>query len=356
MSCSFGNNIKIQIFGQSHSDQLGVIIDGLPANFQLDMYRINEFLKRRQGGKSYSTPRKETDIPTIVSGIVDNKTCGAPLAALFENNNTNSKDYSKIADIPRPSHADYVANIKYKGANDIRGGGHFSGRMTLPLCFAGAVCLQLLEKKGIKIGAHILSIGNIEDEKFSQTEINFENLDSEFPVLNETKKEKMIKEIIDCGNEKDSIGGSVECAIIGMPIGIGTPMFDGIENRISYGIFGIPAIKGIDFGAGFDACRMRGSEHNDGYRVEGETVIIKNNNAGGILGGISTGMPIIFRVAVKPTPSIFREQESINIKSKTNESLIVEGRHDPCIVPRVVPCVESVAAIAIADLMGADLI
>ncbi len=351
MSCNFGDNIKIQIFGQSHSENIGVVIDGLPPNFQIDMEKINAFLKRRQGGKSYSTQRKESDTPKVISGLIDNKTCGSPLTALFENNNTKSKDYSKLSDVPRPSHADYVASIKYEGANDIRGGGHFSGRMTLPLCFAGAVCMQLLEEKGVKIGGHILSIGSIEDEKLSPLEVNFEGIDKDFPVINLQNKELMIEEILKCAKEKDSIGGSVECAITGLPIGIGTPMFNGLENKISSAIFGIPAIKGIEFGAGFEACQMRGSAHNDCYRYEEGQVKIKSNNAGGILGGISTGMPVIFRVAVKPTPSIFQEQDSINLKEKRNETLIIEGRHDPCIVPRVVPCVEAAAAIAIADLI-----
>ncbi len=351
MSCNYGEQIKIQIFGQSHSESIGVVIDGLPANFQLDMDRINDFLKRRQGGKSYSTPRKEADIPIVLSGLLDNKTCGAPIAAIFENNNTKSKDYAKLANVPRPSHADYVAHIKYEGANDVRGGGHFSGRMTLPICFAGAVCLQLLEEKGIKIGAHIASIGSVEDEKFSPLHVNFEGLDSEFPLVNSQNKEKMIEEIMGCARAKDSVGGSIECAITGLPIGIGEPMFDGIENRIAAAAFGVPAVKGIEFGSGFEASKMRGSNHNDGYRYEDGEVKLESNNAGGILGGISTGMPVIFRVAIKPTPSIFKEQNSVNIIEKRNEILEIEGRHDPCIVPRAVPCIESIAAIAIADML-----
>ncbi len=351
MSCSFGNNIKIQIFGQSHSDNIGVVIDGLPANFLIDIDRIQTFLNRRQGGKNYSTPRKEADVPKIISGLVNNRTCGAPLTAIFENNNKKSKDYSKLADVPRPSHADYVAHIKYEGANDIRGGGHFSGRLTLPLCFAGAVCKQILEEKGIEIGAHILSIGDVEDDRYNPTEVTLEFLDNEFPLLNTKKKELMINEILSCAEDKDSIGGSVECAIKGLPIGVGNPMFDGIENRVSSAVFGIPAVKGIEFGAGFEACKMKGSSHNDAYTYNNGRVEIMTNNAGGILGGISTGMPVIFRVAIKPTPSIFQEQDSVNLKDKLNETLIIEGRHDPCIVPRVVPCVEAAAAIAITDLL-----
>ncbi len=351
MSFNFGEKIKIQIFGQSHSENIGVVIDGLPANFQIDMDKVESFLRRRQGGKSYSTPRKEEDKPKIVCGLMENRTCGAPLAAIFENTNTNSKDYSKLENVPRPSHGDYVAHVKYEGANDIRGGGHFSGRMTLPLCFAGAICMQILEKRGIEIGAHIDSIGSIRDDRFNPVNVNLKDMDKEFPLINKDLKDKMIEEILYYGRKKDSIGGTIECAITGLPVGIGEPMFDGIENQIAKTVFAIPAIKGIEFGAGFGAANMPGSLHNDGYAYEGGQIKIKSNNAGGILGGISTGMPVIFRVVVKPTPSIFREQDTVNLKEKANEKLTIEGRHDPSIVPRAVPCIEAAAAIAIINLI-----
>ncbi len=351
MSCNFGEKIRIQIFGQSHSEMLGVVIDGLPAGFEPDIDAVHAFLMRRQGGKSFSTPRKEEDLPHIVSGLVDGKTCGAPLCALFANKNIKSKDYAQMADIPRPSHADYVAHVKYNGANDVRGGGHFSGRMTLALCFAGALCMQILNDKGIYIGAHIASIGSVEDEMFSPTNVDFSAVDAEFPTLDSTKKQKMINEIAMYAKEYDSIGGSIECAVTGLPVGIGEPMFDGLENQIAKVVFAVPAIRGIEFGAGFAAAQMPGSVHNDAYYYENDVVKVKNNHAGGVLGGISTGMPLIFKVAVKPTPSIFKEQESISLSHKKGATLAIKGRHDPCIVPRAVPCIEAAAALAVINLL-----
>ncbi len=351
MSCNFGDKIRIQIFGQSHSEMLGVVIDGLPAGFEPDMDAVHAFLMRRQGGKSFSTPRKEEDLPHIVSGLVDGKTCGAPLCALFANKNIKSKDYAQMADIPRPSHADYVAHVKYNGANDVRGGGHFSGRMTLALCFAGALCMQILNEKGIYIGAHIASIGAVKDELFSSTNVDFSAIDSEFPTLDSAKKQKMIDEIAMYAKEYDSIGGSIECAVTGLPVGIGEPMFDGLENQIAKAVFAVPAIRGIEFGAGFAAAEMPGSIHNDAYYYENDIVKVKNNHAGGVLGGISTGMPLIFKVAVKPTPSIFKEQESISLSQKNSATLAIKGRHDPCIVPRAVPCIEAAAALAVINLL-----
>ncbi len=352
MSCNFGDKIKVQIFGQSHGEMVGVVIDGIPANIALDLDEINRFLKRRQGGNAaYATPRKEEDIPHIVSGMVEGKTCGAPLCAVFENKNTKSADYKEIAKIPRPGHADLVAHIKYEGANDVRGGGHFSARLTLPLCFAGAVCMQLLKAKGIEIKSHIASIGEVCDLAYDPLTAKETYPEGAFPTNSAEAGEKMIAHIMDIHSSGDSIGGCIECAVIGMPIGIGEPMFDGIENTIARTVFAVPAVKGIEFGAGFDVIKMRGSENNDPYRYEGENIITTSNNAGGILGGISNSAPIIFRAAMKPTPSIGKEQDSINLASKENDTLSVKGRHDPCIVPRAVPCIEAAAAIAIANLM-----
>ena len=375
MSFNFGEKIKIQIFGQSHSQNVGVVIDGLPAGFEIDFDRVDAFLKRRQGGKNHTTQRKEDDAPKIVSGIFEGKTCGAPLTAIFENNDCRSEDYSKILNIPRPSHVDYFAKIKYEGNADYRGGGQFSGRLTLPLCFAGAVCLQILEARGVKIQSHILSIGGTKDKKYTldyfcedaktiiervssldgnidvDKELKLSKHDVEFPLVDPSVKEKMLEEIFKYREQGDSIGGSIECAIMGIPVGIGEPMFDGVENKISTAIFAIPGIKGIEFGAGFEVCSMSGSENNDTYRYEDGKVVIESNNAGGIVGGISTGMPIIFRVAVKPTATISKAQNSINIIDKRNETIETKGRHDPCIVPRAVPCVEAAAAIAILNLM-----
>lgn len=354
MSCSFGNNIKITIFGQSHSDAIGVVIDGLPAGFKIDTEKTAAFMARRAPGQNdLSTPRKEADEVKILSGVVDNVTCGAPLCAVIENTNTRSGDYDKLRILPRPSHSDFAAMMKHNGFNDIRGGGNFSGRLTAPLCFAGAVCMQMLEEKGISIGAHISSIGRVNDEKFDPANVNetdFENLlKKSFPVINDKQGELMRKEIYDAKGMGDSVGGTIECAVVGMPVGIGDPIFDGIENRISSAVFGIPAVKGIEFGAGFESARMTGSENNDDFISVDGKIRTATNNHGGILGGISSGMPIVFRCAIKPTPSIGREQQSVNTETGGEEKLVIGGRHDPCIVPRAVPCVEAAAAIVIAD-------
>ncbi len=356
MSCNFGNNIKITIFGQSHSETIGVVIDGLPAGFKIDTEKVSSFMKRRAPGRNdLSTPRKEADEVKIISGIVDNITCGAPLCAIIENTNTKSGDYEKLKFVPRPSHSDFSAWVKHEGFNDIRGGGNFSGRMTAPLCFAGAVCMQILEEKGIKIGAHISSICKVKDEKFNPVSVNngdFDNiLSKSFPVIDDNKGEMMRKAIYDAKENGDSVGGTIECAIIGMPAGIGDPIFDGIENRISAAVFGIPAVKGIEFGSGFEGSELFGSENNDDFICENGEIRTAANNHGGILGGISSGMPIIFRVAVKPTPSIAKKQQSVNVESLEAEELVIGGRHDPCIVPRAVPCIEAAAAIVIADFI-----
>ena len=353
VSCNFGNNIKITIFGQSHSEAIGVVIDGLPAGFEINMEKIAEFMARRAPGQnSISTPRKEADEFKIISGVVDNITCGAPLCAIIENKNTRSGDYDKLKFIPRPSHSDFAAWAKHEGFNDIRGGGNFSGRMTAPLCFAGAVCMQMLKEKGIKIGAHIASIGKVKDKKFNPVAVDFADVQSKsFPVIDDEKGEMMINTILDAKENADSVGGTIECAIVGMPVGIGDPIFDGIENRISSAVFGIPAIKGIEFGSGFGGSELFGSENNDDFICENGDIRTVTNNHGGILGGISSGMPIVFRVAVKPTPSIGKKQQSVNVESLEKEELVIGGRHDPCIVPRAVPCIEAAAAVAIADFI-----
>lgn len=354
MSCNFGNNIKITIFGQSHSEAIGVVIDGLPAGFKIDTEKTAAFMARRAPGKNdLSTPRKEADEVKIISGVVDNVTCGAPLCAIIENTNTRSGDYDKLRRLPRPSHSDFAAIMKHNGFNDIRGGGNFSGRLTAPLCFAGAVCMQMLEEKGIRIGAHISSIGKAEDKRFDPVCVSpadFENiLAKPFPVIDDKQGELMRKEIYDAKGCADSVGGTVECAVVGMPVGIGDPIFDGIENRLAAAIFGIPAIKGIEFGSGFGGSKLRGSENNDDFvSVNGE-IRTATNNHGGILGGISSGMPIVFRCAIKPTPSISTEQQSVNTETLEEEKLVIGGRHDPCIVPRAVPCIEAAAAVVIAD-------
>lgn len=354
MSSMYGNNIKISIFGQSHSEAIGVTIDGLPAGIKIDMDRLQQFMARRApGGSFYSTPRKEGDKPHFISGLVNNTTCGAPITALIYNTNTISKDYDNLRDIPRPSHADYTAQIKYNGFQDVSGGGHFSGRLTAPICVAGNICIQYLEQKGIKIAAHISKIGGIEDDRFDLANISSEDLEKllnyEFPIINQDKFEEMKQRIMEIKKDLNSVGGVIECAAVGLPVGVGDPMFDGMENRIASIVFGIPAVKGIEFGNGFEASDLTGKENNDEFYMDGEKVLTKTNNHGGILGGITSGMPIVFRVAFKPTPSIASEQMSVSLKNKENTKLVIKGRHDPCIVPRAVPVVEAATAIAICD-------
>lgn len=357
MSSNFGEKVKITIFGQSHSEAIGVVIDGLPVGEAIDMEQVQQFMERRAPGRNaYSTPRKEGDVPRVVSGLFEGKTCGAPICAIIENTNTRSKDYDKLKDLPRPGHADFTAWVKYDGYNDHRGGGHFSGRLTAPLCFAGAVCKQILERKGIHVGAHILSIKGVKDTPFDAVHIAAEALQAvtakAFPVQEDAAGEAMQAAIAAAKEKGDSVGGIIECAVTGLPAGVGEPMFDGLESRLAAAVFAIPAVKGVEFGAGFGVADLFGSENNDDfiYNADG-TVETKTNNHGGSLGGISSGMPLVFRAAFKPTPSISMEQDTISISKRENDKLAVVGRHDPCIVPRAVPCVEAAAAVAILDLL-----
>ena len=356
MSCSFGSKIKLTIFGQSHSQAIGCVLDGIPAGIKLDSDRIEAFMARRAPGKNaMSTARAEADKPRIISGVVDGVTCGAPICAIIENSDTRSGDYEKLRILPRPAHSDFAAYMKHNGFNDLRGGGNFSGRMTAPLCFAGAVCTQILESKGIHIGAHIASIGLIDDERFDPVNTEKEHLDSiktkALPVISDEKGKMMASSVSDARADGDSLGGTVECIVIGLPAGIGDPIFDGMENKISAAVFGIPAVKGIEFGSGFEGSKLKGSENNDAFYSDNGKIKTETNNHGGILGGITSGMPVIFRCAFKPTPSIAKEQKTVNLATGENETLSVGGRHDPCIVQRAVPCVEAAAAIAIADFI-----
>lgn len=356
MSSDFGKKVKIHIFGQSHSEAIGVVIDGLPVGEAIDLDEVQKFMERRAPGRNaYSTPRKEADMPRVVSGLFEGKTCGAPICAIIENTNTRSKDYDKLKDLPRPGHADFTAWVKYDGCNDHRGGGHFSGRLTAPLCFAGAVCKQILERKGICVGAHILSIKGVKDTPFDAVSIDADILEGVtskvFPVQNDATGEAMQMEIAAAKEKGDSVGGIVECAITGLPVGVGEPMFDGLESVLASAVFAIPAVKGVEFGAGFAVADLFGSENNDDFIYEDGSVKTKTNNHGGSLGGISSGMPLIFRAAFKPTPSIGMEQDTISISKRENDKLAVVGRHDPCIVPRAVPVVEAAAAVAILDLL-----
>lgn len=348
MSSSYGENIHMTIFGQSHSAAIGMTLEGIPAGERIDMEELSGFLSRRAPGKnSYSTGRKEADLPEFLCGIRDDTTCGAPITAVIRNTDTHPQDYSQLKRIPRPGHADLTAEIKYSGFQDYSGGGHFSGRLTAPLCIAGGICRQLLAREGIEIISRISSIGPVND---SGALIN-STADKEFPVVDDTCGEQMREYIAELQKKGDSAGGIIECVIKGLPAGLGDPMFDGMENRIARIVFGIPAIKGIEFGAGFESARMTGSMNNDPYTVTGGTITAETNNAGGILGGITNGMPLTFRTAVKPTPSIALAQKSVDLETMQETELSVSGRHDPCIVPRAVPCVEAAAAIAVYDAL-----
>ncbi|WP_291731666.1 chorismate synthase [Clostridium sp.] len=357
MSGMWGSKIKLSIFGESHGNAIGITIDGLPAGFSIDMDKIMMEMARRAPGKSsLSTPRKESDIPEILSGYFEGKTTGTPLCAIIRNSNTKSKDYSKLKDVMRPGHADYTGAVRYKGFNDYRGGGHFSGRITAPLVFAGAICKQILEVKGIIVSAHINSIGKIKDCSFLESDISDELLNSfkekELPLINTKLEDEMRQEILSARSSGDSIGGTIECAILGVSPGIGDPFFDSVESTLAHLMFSVPAVKGIEFGKGFDISKMRGSEANDEYYLENGNIKTKTNNNGGILGGITNGMPIIFNVAIKPTASIFKEQNTVNIATMEETTLCIEGRHDPCIVQRALPVIEAVAAIGITELMN----
>lgn len=352
MSSTYGKNLKLSIFGQSHGAAIGMTLDGIPAGLPVDLKQLQEFLNRRAPGQNdWSTPRKEADRPEFLAGIIDGYTCGAPLAAVIQNTNTRSGDYQHLKDIPRPGHADYTAQIKYGGFQDAAGGGHFSGRLTAPLCIAGGLCKQWLEELGVHIGAHILAIDECGDLYFDPMDPELESIGKEFPVLDEEAGQAMREFIAQARDAGDSVGGIIECAITGLPAGIGEPMFDGVESRIAQIVYGIPAVKGVEFGIGFDCACVPGSQCNDNFAVIDGKIVTETNNAGGILGGITNGMPIIFTTAIKATPSIACMQESVNLNTMETVPLEVKGRHDPCIVPRAVPVVEAAAAIAIYDLI-----
>lgn len=406
MSSTFGRSIKVTVFGESHASAIGVTIDGLPAGMEIDTAELRAFMKRRAPGQNkYSTPRKEADVPEFICGVIGREnfasslaaktsqavpasgspaanaepaangkatepaesaetgdmepeklyTCGTPVTAIIRNSNTRSKDYSEMADKPRPGHADFTGFVKYGGFGDIRGGGHFSGRLTAPMCIAGGIFIQDLKRRGIEIHAEPVEIAGIR-------------------VTDDVSRARALAAIDEARENQDSVGGIIECVVTGVPAGIGDPMFDGIENEIAQAVFGVPAVKGIEFGAGFEAARMKGSEDNDPFYIEGSDkddsaqgaessgvafdparVKTRANNHGGSLGGISSGMPIVFRAVVKPTPSIAREQDTISYSENKNAKLTVHGRHDPCIVLRAVPVVEAAAAMAVFDLIQANV-
>lgn len=352
MSSTYGENLKLSIFGQSHGAGIGMTLDGIPAGLPVDLDALQRFLNRRAPGRNdYSTPRKEEDQPEFLAGILDGHTCGAPIAALIRNNNTRSRDYSNLYDCPRPGHADFTAQMKYGGTQDVAGGGHFSGRLTAPLCIAGGLCKQWLEQMGIRIGAHLAVVAGIGDEPvlMDPVEPDLSLIREDFPVINPEAGEKMRQAIAKARSEGDSVGGVIECIVTGLPAGLGDPMFGGMESRIAQIVYGIPAVKGLDFGAGFCGSYLRGSQNNDSFCIRDGKVQTCTNNAGGILGGITNGMPLIFQAAIKPTPSVSVPQQSVSLSRMEETTLEVKGRHDPCIAPRAVPVMEAAAAIAIFD-------
>ena len=356
MSSEFGNLLRVGVFGQSHGTAIGITIHGLPAGESIDTELLQQFLdRRRPGGRGgLATARKETDIPEFLSGLEGGITCGAPLCAVIRNADQHSRDYSGLTDTPRPAHADYTAALKWGGHADMRGGGHFSGRLTAPLCIAGGIAMQILARRGIFVGAHLRSVGDAEDESFPlhPTRELFSHIAAKsFPTISDSAGESMQQIIHAAREELDSVGGTIECAAIGLPAGLGEPMFHGVENRLAAALFGIPGLKGVEFGSGFAGSRLRGSENNDPFCMENSIVTARSNNAGGILGGITSGMPVQFRVAMKPTPSIGRMQETVSLSAKENTQLQIHGRHDPCIALRAVPVVEAVTAIVLLDLL-----
>lgn len=359
MSSVWGERIRISIFGGSHTEAIGVTVDGLPAGERIDMDSVLAQMARRAPGQDpTATTRKEGDRPKVLSGLLDGVVTGAPLCAVIENTSQRSKDYEELRVRPRPGHSDYTAWVRYGGHNDVRGGGHFSGRLTAPLVFAGAVARQILERHGILTASHVVQIGeSTKEASFDSVHVDREllrRLSAEyFPVIDPAAREEMRRIIEKARLEDDSVGGTVECMVAGMPAGAGNPMFGGVENVISSLVFGVPAVKGVDFGAGFSAAYLRGSQNNDPFYYDKDgRVKTRTNRAGGILGGITTGMPIVFQAAFKPTPSIGREQDTIDLKTGENVKLTVHGRHDPCIVPRAAPVVEAAACIACMELLA----
>lgn len=353
MSSQTGKKLNISVFGESHGEAVGVVINGLPAGVEIDFDGLLAFMKRRAPGGRLATPRKEEDKPRFLSGVFNGVTTGFPLCAVIENTNTRSSDY-KFANTPRPSHADFTAAIKYGGHADMRGSGHFSGRLTAPICIAGGIAKQILAQKGIFVGAHLKSIGKAVDDSFPMMptpELFDEIAEKELAVINNEALDDMISEIESARADNDSVGGVIECAAVGVPAGLGDPMFDGIENQLAKNLFGVPAVKGVEFGLGFESAKIRGSQNNDQFAFDGKAVVTATNNCGGILGGITNGMPIVVRVAMKPTPSISKEQTTVNLETGEAVPLEIKGRHDPCVAVRAVPVIEAVTALTLLDIL-----
>ena len=354
MSGNWGNHLKLTIFGESHGGGIGMVVDGLPAGMEVDENAIAfDMARRAPGGDEAATARKEGDTVELLSGVYKGRTTGTPISGLIRNKDTRSGDYAQHSSLARPSHADYTGFVRYGGYNDPRGGGHFSGRLTAPLVFAGALVRLWLAQQGVTVGAHILSIGSEEEQGFDSCAIEAHQLEAlrqaRFPVLEEGSEERMRAVIMQAKAQADSVGGVIECAAVGVPAGWGSPFFDSVESTAASLLFSIPAVKGIEFGGGFALAAMRGSAANDPLRIEEGKVITTSNNNGGIVGGITNGMPIVVRAAFKPTPSIGIEQDTVDLTKYENAKVTVHGRHDPCIVVRAVPVVEAALLIALAE-------
>lgn len=354
MSSIWGKHFIVDIFGESHGQKIGVVINGVTPGISLELKKIQAFMDRRKAGsEAWSTKRREPDEFTIVSGFANGKTTGTPLCMFIDNTDTRSKDYQQ--GLNRPGHADYTGNIRYNGFNDPRGGGHFSGRLTAPLVFAGAVAAQILKAKGVFAATHIRQIQDVQDKPFDYTNIP-DTLAQElksmrFPLMDISKQSEMEQRVKTASASGDSVGGVIECAVVGVPAGVGNPIMDSVESRLSSLLFSIPAVKGVSFGAGFGFADMLGSEANDQYIKDGELIKTKTNNNGGVLGGISNGMPIVFQTVIKPTPSVSKPQKTVNLSTKESEIIEIKGRHDPCIVPRAVAVIEAAVCICILDLL-----
>ena len=355
MSSEFGTHLKITVFGESHGPFVGAFVTGLPIGTGIDSDRLMAFMKRRAPGRSsVVSSRHEDDIPEFTEGVENGVITGSKITILIKNKDAKRSDYDPYRNTPRPSHADYTAWIKWHGNCDMSGGGPFSGRLTAPLCAAGAIALQVLEQRGIRIGAHLLRVGDLCDDSyplFPSAEILSAASQKEIPVLSDAAGDRIAALLRDLKERGDSVGGIIECCCTGLPAGLGGPMFDGLEGSISKAVFGIPAVKGIQFGAGFSSASMLGSEHNDPFISDGEHILTKTNNSGGILGGISCGMPLVFTAAVKPTPSISLPQETVDLSTGENAVITIGGRHDPCVAVRAVPVVEAVTAIVLLDII-----
>lgn len=353
MKNTFGNNITLTVFGESHGSAIGAVIDGLAPGLTVDLDYINKLLALRRPAGEISTARREADAYVIESGVFEGKTTGTPICIRIPNEDTRSQDYSATRYLARPSHADYTANCKYHGWEDYRGGGHFSGRVTAAIVAAGAIVLPALNKKGIKIGTHIKKCGGIEDREFSEAILNeIDSLyDKNFAVLDDAAGNKMMEAIKKAKSAGNSVGGILETVVLGMDAGVGEPMFDSVEGLLSHALFAVPGIKGVEFGAGFAIADMTGSNANDAFFMEQDMVRTRSNHAGGINGGITNGMPIVFRCAVRPTPTLGMEQHTIDMAARTDTVLQSKGRHDPCIVHRARIVVDCITALTIADML-----